>query len=155
MGVVAGLGWQAVGVPDRMAGKAKFKPDAHVPIDVPAKGEARVDWSIQVDRPGSPSLKVTARGQNNADAMERTFVSYEHGLEKFISRSGQVRGGGVAVNLDIPAARKRESTALSVQISPSMAVTLLDALPYLIDYPYGCTEQTMSRFLPAAITAKT
>ncbi len=26
---------------------------------------------------------------------------------------------------------------------------------YLIDYPYGCTEQTMSRFLPAAITAKT
>lgn len=42
-----------------------------------------------------------------------------------------------------------------VQVSPSMAVTMLDALPYLIDYPYGCTEQTMSRFLPAAITAKT
>src|SRR5260370_23385685 len=36
-----------------------------------------------------------------------------------------------------------------------MAVTMLDALPYLIDYPYGCTEQTMSRFLPAAVTAKT
>ena len=36
-----------------------------------------------------------------------------------------------------------------------MAVTMLDALPYLIHYPYGCTEQTMSRFLPAAITAKT
>ncbi|MDA2933003.1 hypothetical protein MYX82_01530 [Acidobacteria bacterium AH-259-D05] len=32
---------------------------------------------------------------------------------------------------------------------------MLDALPYLIDYPYGCTEQTMSRFLPAAITAWT
>jgi uncharacterized protein YfaS (alpha-2-macroglobulin family) len=32
---------------------------------------------------------------------------------------------------------------------------MLDALPYLIDYPYGCTEQTMSRFLPAAIVART
>jgi uncharacterized protein YfaS (alpha-2-macroglobulin family) len=32
---------------------------------------------------------------------------------------------------------------------------MLDALPYLVDYPYGCTEQTMSRFLPAIITAKT
>jgi hypothetical protein len=32
---------------------------------------------------------------------------------------------------------------------------MLDALPYLIDYPYGCTEQTMSRFLPAVITMKT
>jgi alpha-2-macroglobulin len=36
-----------------------------------------------------------------------------------------------------------------------MATTMLDALPYLIEYPYGCTEQTMSRFLPAVITAKT
>jgi hypothetical protein len=36
-----------------------------------------------------------------------------------------------------------------------MAVTMLDALPYLIDYPYGCTEQTMSRFLPAVIVRKT
>ena len=42
-----------------------------------------------------------------------------------------------------------------VQVTPGMAVTMLDALPYLIDYPYGCTEQTMSRFLPAAITART
>ncbi len=32
---------------------------------------------------------------------------------------------------------------------------MLDALPYLIDYPYGCTEQTMSRFLPATIVART
>ena len=32
---------------------------------------------------------------------------------------------------------------------------MLDALPYLIDYPYGCTEQTMSRFLPAVITTRT
>jgi len=32
---------------------------------------------------------------------------------------------------------------------------MLDALPYLIGYPYGCTEQTMSRFMPTAIVAKT
>jgi len=32
---------------------------------------------------------------------------------------------------------------------------MLDALPYLLHYPYGCTEQTMSRFLPAVITAQT
>ncbi|HWB19130.1 MAG TPA: hypothetical protein VG711_02435, partial [Phycisphaerales bacterium] len=55
----------------------------------------------------------------------------------------------------IPKERKSDSTSMTVQVTPSMAVTMLDALPYLIDYPYGCTEQTMSRFLPAAITAKT
>ena len=66
-----------------------------------------------------------------------------------------MRGDDVTVKLDIPKEREHETTKLTVQIAPSMAVTMLDALPYLIDYPYGCTEQTMSRFLPAAITAKT
>ena len=28
---------------------------------------------------------------------------------------------------------------------------MLDALPYLIEYPYGCTEQTLNRFLPTVI----
>src|SRR6185437_8296041 len=29
-----------------------------------------------------------------------------------------------------------------------------DALPYLVDYPYGCTEQTLNRFVPTVITQK-
>ncbi len=32
---------------------------------------------------------------------------------------------------------------------------MVDALPYLVDYPYGCTEQTLNRFLPAVITQQT
>ncbi|NRA95661.1 MAG: hypothetical protein HRU14_05570 [Planctomycetes bacterium] len=40
-------------------------------------------------------------------------------------------------------------------LQPSLALTLLDALPYLIQYPYGCTEQTMSRFIPAVAVART
>ena len=66
-----------------------------------------------------------------------------------------MRGDSVAIKLDIPKERRPETTMLTVQVAPSMATTMIDALPYLIDYPYGCTEQTMSRFLPAVITAKT
>jgi uncharacterized protein YfaS (alpha-2-macroglobulin family) len=73
----------------------------------------------------------------------------------FISRSGKMRGDSVSIKLDIPKERRADSTKLTVQIAPSMAITMLDALPYLVDYPYGCTEQTMSRFLPTVITAKT
>ena len=31
---------------------------------------------------------------------------------------------------------------------------MVDALPYLVSYPYGCTEQTLSRFLPTVLTQK-
>jgi uncharacterized protein YfaS (alpha-2-macroglobulin family) len=124
-------------------------------IEVKAGSEARVDWLVAVTEAGEAKLRVEARGDKYADAMGKTVRVYEHGVEKFVSRSGKMRGDSVAIKLDIPKARRPETTGLSVQIAPSMATTMLDALPYLIDYPYGCTEQTMSRFLPAAITAKT
>ena len=124
-------------------------------VDVKPGSEARVDWLIAVTKAGDAKLKVEARGEKYADAMEKTYAIYEHGIEKLVARGGKMRGDSVAVALDIPAARRTETTTLSVQVAPSLAVTMLDALPYLIDYPYGCTEQTMSRFLPAAITAKT
>ena len=124
-------------------------------VEVKAGSEARVDWLVAVTNAGEAKLKVEARGDKYSDAMEKDYTVYEHGIAKFLSRSGKMRANSVAVTLDLPAARRADTTTLSVQVAPSLAVTMLDALPYLIDYPYGCTEQTMSRFLPAAITAKT
>ncbi len=124
-------------------------------VEIAANSEKRVDWFVTVLNAGNAKLKVTARSGKFADAMEKTFVVHEHGIEKFLAKSGKLRGDEVTIKLDIPKERKAGTTQLSVQVSPSLAVTMLDALPYLIDYPYGCVEQTMSRFLPAAITAKT
>jgi uncharacterized protein YfaS (alpha-2-macroglobulin family) len=124
-------------------------------VQVKANSETRVDWQVAVTQAGAAKLKVEGRGGQYADAMEKTFAVYEHGIEKFVTRSGKMRGDSVAVRLDLPKERRAESTEFTVQVAPSMATTMLDALPYLIDYPYGCTEQTMSRFLPAVITAKT
>jgi len=43
---------------------------------------------------------------------------------------------------------------LQIQISPSAAGSLFSALDYLTTFPYGCTEQTMSSFLPNLIVAQ-
>jgi uncharacterized protein YfaS (alpha-2-macroglobulin family) len=39
-----------------------------------------------------------------------------------------------------------------VHYSPTLAGAMVDALPYLASYPYGCTEQTLNRFVPTVIT---
>src|SRR5690606_23953990 len=59
------------------------------------------------------------------------------------------------VTINVPAERRVEQTLLQVRFSPSLAAAMIDALPYLADYPYGCTEQTLNRFLPSVITQKT
>jgi len=124
------------------------------PQVIPANGEMREDWRVAATKTGNTKLKVTAGNDKYADAMEKTYPVYEHGVEKLLAKAGKVRGKDTRITLDLPA-RKKESTELTVQVAPSLATTALDALPYLIDYPYGCTEQTMSRFLPTVIVAKT
>ncbi|MFA6543084.1 MAG: alpha-2-macroglobulin family protein [Limisphaerales bacterium] len=126
-----------------------------VTLKVAPNSEARADWKARVVTPGEVRLKTTAIGGKFSDAMEKTYLSHEHGIERFLTKAGKVRGSDITVRLDIPTARKKDTTTLIVQVAPSLAVTMLDALPYLIDYPYGCTEQTMSRFLPSVVTAKT
>ncbi|NBR84898.1 MAG: alpha-2-macroglobulin [Verrucomicrobia bacterium] len=126
-----------------------------VVLKVPPNSEGRADWKARVVTPGEVWLKTTAVGGKFSDAMEKTYPVHEHGIERFLTKAGKVRGSDITVRLDIPAARKKDTTTLVVQVAPSLAVTMLDALPYLIDYPYGCTEQTMSRFLPSVVTART
>ena len=133
----------------------KLKRTDRQQVKVDANGEARIDWLVAVEKAGEVKLMISGRGGKHSDAMEKKYFAYEHGIEKFVSKSGKTRSDEVVVKLNIPKERRPETTTLNVQITPSMAVTMLDALPYLIDYPYGCTEQTLSRFLPAVITAKT
>ncbi|HEX3581711.1 MAG TPA: alpha-2-macroglobulin family protein, partial [Thermoanaerobaculia bacterium] len=122
-------------------------------VDVPAHGESRADWRIIAEHAGPAKLRVTGRGPDRGDAMEKSFIVYEHGVDKLIAKSGKVRGDDAAIHLALP--HDRRATALTVRVQPSIAAVMLDALPYLVDYPYGCTEQTMSRFLPAAVVART
>ena len=48
-----------------------------------------------------------------------------------------------------PAAR-----SITVSLAPSLAGSLLGALDFLTDYPYGCTEQTLSSFLPNLLVTR-
>lgn len=129
------------------------------PVEVPANGQGRVDWAVAAQKAGTAKIAVTARSAKAADAMEKTYPVIPHGIEKFLAQSAVLKAEGgetfTELVIDIPKERIKESTSLQINLSPSMAAGLLDALPYLADYPYGCVEQTMSRFLPAIIVRKT
>jgi hypothetical protein len=61
------------------------------PVEVPAHGEARAEWTVAATAAGPATLRVTARAQDGSDAMEKTFVVYPHGIDKLIARSGRIR----------------------------------------------------------------
>ena len=93
-------------------------------LSIDPNGEARVDWVASVSKPGTAKLKAVVKGDVYADAMEKTYPIYEHGIKRFMAKSGKVRGDSVTVKLDIPKERKIESTQLKVHVTPSMAVMM-------------------------------
>ncbi len=132
---------------------------ASVDVAVPAGGERRVDWRVTVLKEGQAAIIVKALTDQESDAMQMTFPVLVHGMMKQDSYCGSIRPDEApatrTIELTVPERRRPESTRLEVQFAPSLIGAMMDALPYCLDYPYGCTEQTVSRFLPAVLTLKT
>ena len=73
------------------------------------------------------------------------------------SFTGVIRPNGdkAVVEVRVPEERIPAQSRLEIRYSPSLAGAMVDTLPYLLQYPYGCTEQTLNRFLPAVLTQRT
>jgi len=125
-------------------------------ILVPAGKDARKDFEVRAIHAENVKIKLTAVSKKDSDALLKTFEVMEWGSDKMVSASDILRKPGkMRLELDVPKERRKESSELVFTAEPSMAGSLLRALPYLIHYPYGCVEQTMSRFLPAVLVSRT
>ena len=125
-------------------------------VAIDAGGEQRVDWRVKVVKEGEAVVRMKALTDEESDAMEMRFPVYVHGMLKMESWSGVIRpeqdSGSITIN--VPAERRINESRLEVRYSPTLAGAMVDALPYMVEYPYGCTEQTLNRFLPTVITQK-
>lgn len=119
----------------------------------PAGGEAHVDLPVRATASGAATLRLFARAGDERDAMEQTIPVLENGTPQHVVASGRLGATEktLALPLALPAPLDPQRTTARVMVSSGYGGVMLDALPYLIDYPYGCVEQTMSRFLPAVV----
>ncbi|MEZ5942823.1 MAG: MG2 domain-containing protein [Planctomycetaceae bacterium] len=123
-------------------------------VTIPSDGEIRVDWRCKAVAEGEAVVTMSALTDEESDAMQMTFPVLVHGHLKTQSFSGVVQRGenSSEVSILVPDDRRPEQSRLELRFSPSLAGAMVDALPYLASYPYGCTEQTLNRFLPTVIT---
>ncbi|HVJ82533.1 MAG TPA: MG2 domain-containing protein [Planctomycetia bacterium] len=129
-------------------------------VRVPAGGEKRIDFSARVLRPGKATLIAKAQTDVESDAMRIELPALEYGARKLLVHGGAMTARpdtdeGASMELKIPAEIRPGSQKLSIRVDPTIAGVIVESLPYLIEYPYGCVEQTMSRFLPAVLASRT
>lgn len=118
-------------------------------VTIATRGEARIDYQLTVPKPGQAVFLAKALAEGESDALEITVPVQPKGDLRTLSQSGVVTAGSPAeVTITTPALANPNERNLEIRITPSVAGALFAALEYLTSYPYGCTEQTMSSFLP-------
>lgn len=125
---------------------------------VPAHGARRFEWRLQALQPGAAEVTARVFAPGDSDGVRLTLPILGHGVHREQAGRGSfdpTSQGEVAVAFTVPARVDRTRTRLEVSASTGPVGPMLDALPFLAGYPYGCTEQTMSRFYPTIIAAGT
>jgi uncharacterized protein YfaS (alpha-2-macroglobulin family) len=136
---------------------ARLISPAQQTVNIEKQGEHRVDWQISAPQTGQIRLLAKALTNIESDAVELALDVIPRGLRehKAESWSSSDDNAQQEFSLNLPANTDLNSRKLRIEVAPSVAGTLFGALDYLTTFPYGCTEQTMSSFLPNIIVSQT
>lgn len=130
-------------------------------VTIKAGDTAKVTWPVVV-QPDAGEVKVqmsavaggaATRASPLQDAIEYTLPVHRYTTPEMVGSSGQVAADDSQLELfRLPPGADPTRAELAVTLEPSLAAGLVGSLGYLEHYPYECTEQTVSRFLPNVVT---
>jgi hypothetical protein len=130
-------------------------------VTVAADGRARVSWDVVVNDVQQVNAVFTADAGNFTDGSispvsmddEGNLPVYRYEVPETVGTAGTLTTAESRVeSIVLPRRFDVTQGELVVSVDKSLAVTTLDGLDYLANYPHQCIEQTVSRFLPNIIT---
>jgi uncharacterized protein YfaS (alpha-2-macroglobulin family) len=134
---------------------------ANQQISVPDGGEAKVTWWVEVEDVPSVDVVFSAVAGEYSDAArprlttgpEGTLLVHRYTAPEIVGTGGQLVAEDTRTEVvALPPKYDDRRGELSVRLDPSLAAGMVDGLDYLEHFPYECTEQTVSRFLPNVLT---
>lgn len=143
---------QDVHIQSEVSGAALDKATPNT-VHVPNGKPQTIECEITAGDPGNGT--VTARAWIDGgptDGVQQSFPIEPHGRPVLVSQAGE---GTTSFSLPLRKTSDPKFGDLTITLSPTIAGDLLSSLDELIDFPYGCVEQTMSRFMPSVLVDRT
>ena len=116
---------------------------------VAPRGTLRHDMPLRADKSGIATLRLLARGAQTGDAMELNLPVLARGISRTADSGIALREQQGLTTLTLPENALPGSGELKLSFAPTIADSLNSAITQLVQFPYGCVEQTLSRFIPA------
>ncbi|HOX22681.1 MAG TPA: alpha-2-macroglobulin family protein, partial [Elusimicrobiales bacterium] len=119
-----------------------------------------VEWTVSAPRGVAVyKARILARSGRYADAEEKDLpiLPSRQRLVASQLKSIQIQAANgsvtteLALNELLDPDKSRVVESLHLQVDPQLALSILNSLPFLVHYPYECTEQLVNRYVPLAI----
>lgn len=122
-------------------------------LDV-AEGETKsVDFTISAATGQEVILVATAVVSDLTDGVELKIPVEASGARVVSTHSG-VAKETLSQIITVPSDADEGFGSLKIRVRPTIVSNIAQSLDGLIDFPFGCVEQTMSRFMPSVIASK-
>ncbi len=126
-------------------------------VEAATRGEGRLDAVLKAGPVREATLLVKALSTGESDAVELRIPVEPSGLlQKSVTALTRPAGSSesLVAKSTFPAHADPAWRQAVIRVTPSVAGALFEGLEYLLEYPYGCTEQTMSSLLPNLAAAQ-
>ncbi len=112
-------------------------------------------WKTQAPhKTGNFSIQVSAKAGNLADAEKKDLPVLPSRQRLIETKTAHMNGAGI-FSLELEGLKNKDplrtNESVHLQIDPQIALSVLNALPFVVHYPYECAEQLASRYVPLAI----
>jgi uncharacterized protein YfaS (alpha-2-macroglobulin family) len=130
-----------------------IKTNKNQELKIAADKAARYSWPVTITSSGTGTIKATAIGQTAGDAMESHLPIRPLGIPAFAFKSGVMLDDKQTVDLPMGLSADADKATFKGKLTMSSSTIgpVLGNFDKLIDYPYGCTEQTMSKLIPSVV----
>ncbi|MDQ3666816.1 MAG: DUF6049 family protein [Acidobacteriota bacterium] len=119
-------------------------------VRVPANNRVEVRFPISAVRPGTARFQIVAASGTKADAAEISLPVYTPATTEAFATYGVIDNGSIAQPVKAPADAVKTFGGLEITTTSTQLQELTDAVIYLVNYPYSCSEQIASRVIGIA-----
>jgi alpha-2-macroglobulin len=123
---------------------------AGLQVTVPANDRIEVRFPSKADMAGTASFQVAAVSGRFSDAATIDLPVYTPATTEAFATYGTIDSGSIAQPLASPQDVFPQYGGLEITTSSTALQALTDAVMYLVNYPYLCSEQVSSRILGIA-----
>lgn len=112
--------------------------------------QAKVTWPTITGNGAFAKIKLSVLGTDRKikDSIEVTLPVKSYSTPEVVATSGQAKDTAQE-KVSLPKEVDPSQGQADITISPSLGSASINAISYLFAYPYFCTEQTTSKFMPA------